>query len=66
MYQDTMELAGAAMEAKSIVAPTMKQRIDAAVKQAEDRLVAAKRARELLDKNPDLEELLNILNRNHF
>ena len=46
--------------------PTMKERIDLAVQQAEERLVAAKRARELFDKNPDLEELLNLMQRSHF
>lgn len=45
---------------------TMKDRIDLAVKQAEEKLVAVKRARELFDKNPDLEELLNIMQRMHF
>jgi hypothetical protein len=47
-------------------APSLKQRIEMAVKQAEERLAATKRAREILDKNPDLEELLNIMQRSHF
>lgn len=46
--------------------PTMAQRIDMAVKQAEDKLAAVKRAKELFAKNPDLEELLNIMQRAHF
>ena len=46
--------------------PTVKQRIAMAVKQAEDRLVAVKRAQEILAKNPDLEELLDIMQRSHF
>lgn len=46
--------------------PTMAQRLEAAVKQAEERLTSAKRARELFNKNPDLEELLNILQRSNF
>lgn len=46
--------------------PTLKQRLDLAVKHAEDRLVAVKRARQLFDQNPDLEELLNIMQRAHF
>jgi hypothetical protein len=46
--------------------PTMKQRLEMAVKHAEEKLAAAKRARELFDKNPDLEELLNILQRGNF
>ena len=52
--------------AKMLHMPTMKQRIEAAVVNAEERLAAAKRARELFDKNPDLEELLNIMQRSHF
>lgn len=53
-------------EAKMAHMPTMKQRLEMAVKQAEERLASAKRARELFDKNPDLEELLNILQRSNF
>ncbi len=46
--------------------PTVKQRIAMAVKQAEDRLAAVKRAQEILAKNPELEELLDIMQRSHF
>jgi hypothetical protein len=46
--------------------PTVKQRLDMAVRQAEERLAAVKRAKEILDKNPDLEELLNIMQKSHF
>lgn len=46
--------------------PTMRQRIDMAVKQAEQKLADTKRAKELFEKNPDLEELLNIMQRSHF
>jgi hypothetical protein len=53
-------------EAKMLRVPTMKDRLEMAVKQAEEKLTAAKRARELFDKNPDLEELLNILQRSNF
>lgn len=51
---------------KMVRIPTMKDRLEMAVRQAEEKLVAAKRARELFDKNPDLEELLNILQRSNF
>jgi len=51
---------------KMALMPTIKQRLDLAVQQAEDRLTAVKRARELFEKNPDLEELLNIMQRAHF
>lgn len=70
MYGDNLNVVGGyptqAMEAKTIGPVTMKQRLDAAVRQAEDQLASAKRARELLDKNPDIEELLNILQRGRF
>jgi hypothetical protein len=42
------------------------KRINLAVAKAEEQLAAVKRAREILDKNPDLEELLNIMQRSHF
>ena len=48
------------------LAPTMRQRIELAVKQAEAKLADTQRAKELFDKNPDLEELLNIMQRSHF
>lgn len=51
---------------KMLRMPTMKDRLNMAVQQAEEKLANAKRARELFDKNPDLEELLNILQRSNF
>ena len=45
---------------------TLKLRLEMAVQEAEKKLADAKRAREILNKNPDLEELLNIMNRTHF
>ncbi len=48
------------------IAPTMKQRLAGAVQQAEERLQNAKRAKEILDKHPELEELLNIMQKGHF
>lgn len=52
--------------AKMIRMPTMKERLDMAVAQAKERLANAERARELLEKNPDLEELLNIMQKGRF
>lgn len=52
--------------AKMAHMPTLKQRLDLAVLQAEEKLTAVKRAREIFEKNPDLEELLNIMQRSHF
>lgn len=46
--------------------PTLAQRIDGAVRSAEERLAAVKEASEILARNPDLERLLNIMQRNHF
>lgn len=45
---------------------TLKQRLDHAVIQAEERLKAVSRAREIFEKNPDLEELLNIMQKSYF
>jgi hypothetical protein len=42
------------------------KRIDLAITQAEEKLAAVRRAKELFEKNPDLEELLNIMQRSHF
>lgn len=55
-----------AMEAKTIRMPTLKERLDMQVKDAEDRLRDAKRAREILDKNPEMEELMNIMQKGRF
>lgn len=46
--------------------PTLRQRLDMAVQQAEERLAAVKEARELFDRNPDIEKLLNIMQKAHF
>lgn len=46
--------------------PTLKERLDLSVKQAEERLAAVVRARAIFERNPDLEELLNIMQKNHF
>ena len=46
--------------------PTMKQRLDLAVKQAEDRLAKVKEAQEIFERNPDIERLLDIMQSAHF
>ena len=53
-------------EAKLARMPTMKQRIDMAVQQAEERLAAAKEAQEIFNRNPDLEKLINAMQRGNF
>ena len=45
---------------------SLKTRLDMAVRDAQERLDEAVRAREILDKHPDLEELLNIMQRGRF
>lgn len=52
--------------AKMAIQPNMKQRLELAVKQAEDRLAAVKEAQTIFEKNPDLERLLDLMQRNHF
>lgn len=52
--------------AKMASIPTLKQRLDMAVEQAENRLAAVKEAREIFERNPDIERLLDIMQRSHF
>lgn len=46
--------------------PTIKERIALAVTQAQDRLAQVREAQEIFERNPDLEKLLNIMQKNHF
>lgn len=57
---------GGMEQAKMVSVPTLKQRLDAAVADAENRLKAAKEAKEIFDRNPDIEKLLNIMQRGYF
>lgn len=43
--------------------PTMKQRLEFAVQRAETQLAEAKEARDIFTRNPDLERLLDIMQR---
>lgn len=54
------------ISAKDAQMPSMKLRLSMAVKEAESKLADAKRAKEILDKHPELEELLNIMQRRSF
>jgi hypothetical protein len=47
-------------------APTLQERLDMAVESAEERLAAVKEAREIFTRNPDLEKLLNVMQRGLF
>ena len=51
---------------KMVGMPSLKIRLEQAVKEAEHRLNEAQRAREIFDRNPDLEELMNIMQRGRF
>lgn len=46
--------------------PTLQDRLELAVKQAEERLAAVKEAREIFLRNPDIERLLDIMQKSHF
>jgi ABC-type branched-subunit amino acid transport system ATPase component len=46
--------------------PTMAERLKLAVEQAEDKLAKAKRAKEIFEAHPELEELMNILQSGNF
>ena len=53
-------------EAKMASMPTLKQRLDLAVTQAKERLQAVEEAREIFERNPDIERLLDLMQRSHF
>jgi hypothetical protein len=58
---------GYASEAPSMnIMPTLKQRLEQSVKECESRLEDAVRAREILNAHPELEELLNIMQKGRF
>jgi hypothetical protein len=52
--------------AKAIQMPTLQQRLDNAVANCESRLKDAIEARDILKRNPDLEKLLNIMQKGNF
>ena len=51
---------------KMLRQPNVKERLELAVKQAEEKLAAVRRAKEIFEKYPDIEELLNIMQRGNF
>ncbi len=53
-------------DAKMARQPNMKERLDFAVKQAEEKLAKVKEARDIFERNPDLERLLDIMQQAHF
>ena len=46
--------------------PSLKERLAESVSRAEAQLADAKRAKEIFDAHPELEELLNIMQRGQF
>lgn len=46
--------------------PTLQERLDMAVTEARARLIEAEEARDILSRNPDLERLLNIMQKGRF
>jgi len=46
--------------------PSLQGRLDQAVEQAKERLATVEEAREILRKNPDLERLLDLMQRGLF
>lgn len=46
--------------------PTMQERLDLAVKDAEDRLSKVKEARDIFARNPDIERMLDIMQNARF
>ena len=52
--------------AQMVGMPSLKLRLERAVQEAEQHLKEAKRAREIFDRNPDLEELMNIMQKGRF
>lgn len=48
------------------IQPTLRQRLQAAEAEATRKLKTIQEARELLDRNPDMEKLTDLLGRFHF
>jgi len=51
---------------KMAMMPTLKQRLEMSVKECESRLADAVRAREILNAHPELEELMDIMQKGRF
>ena len=62
----SVEQIGASKSPSLAHMPTLAERLDGAVRDAEQRLAAVKEAREIFERNPDIERLLDIMQRSHF
>jgi len=66
-YNYPLAIQGASYEQPKMAhQPTLKQRLDMAVKQAEEKLKTVQEAREIFAKNPDLEKLLDLMQKGWF
>ena len=65
-YNSGGAIAGCASEARMVNRPTLKNRLEEAVREAESRLIDAQRAREIFNAHPELEELFNIMQQGRF
>lgn len=61
-----MQSMGGSNMPSAVMAPTLKLRMEQAVKDCESRLADAVRAREILNAHPELEELLDIMQKGLF
>jgi hypothetical protein len=62
MFDNQMEGGASPSQALSARPTTIKDKLTRAVAEAEQQLAQAKRAKEIFDKHPELEELINIMN----
>jgi hypothetical protein len=65
-YYDGPSQGGVLNQLKSVGTVSLKKRIDFAVARAEETLAKVKEAKEIFDRNPDLERLLDIMQQSHF
>lgn len=68
MSRPEQEYVGNALDITTKIAQEapLKQKLAYNVQRAEQQLKDAKRAQEILDKNPELEELINIMQRQRY
>lgn len=53
-------------QSNPVIVPTLKERLGIAVTNAENQLKVAKEARDILDKHPELERLIDLLQIGRF
>jgi len=65
-YDRPFGTGGEAIATQSMHNMSLKTRLDKAVSDCEERLKEAQEARDILSRNPDLERLLNIMQKGRF